>query len=68
MKTCPFCAEEIRDAAIVCKHCGRELTPVTGEASQPTAPPIAVTPGQPRKGLAIAVSSGTDLAIPSRRR
>ena len=25
-KVCPYCAEKIKKAAIVCKHCGREVT------------------------------------------
>ncbi len=40
MKKCPFCAEDIQDAAIVCKHCGRDIKKDAGGA---TATPQRVT-------------------------
>lgn len=40
MKTCPFCAEQIQDAAVVCKHCSRDVPAI-----------LVVTPTQKRHWL-----------------
>ncbi|HXG88947.1 MAG TPA: hypothetical protein VNJ02_11470 [Vicinamibacterales bacterium] len=36
MKKCPFCAEDVQDAAVVCKHCARDI-PAASLSARPTS-------------------------------